>query len=389
MFSKPHTAELIFFWLLFGAVGVLMFAVMSPYLTPLFLAFVFAILFHPLERRLRVWLDGNRTLSSLLAVMFVLLVFLIPLVILGMLMFQEVVDIYNSFNGNGFLIFSDIAAFIESKIRPFYAEFAIRANVDEYAKAVLSWFAQNLNTFFSGIFSFLFDLFIIVVAMFFIWRDGPKLRAFALRWSPLSDEYDKGIIAKLEMGVSSVVKGALTTAIVQGVLVGIGFQIFDVPNPVLWGVIASIAALIPFVGTALITMPAAAFLLFSGATFSGIGLILWALLCVGLSDNLLNPMLMKRGMDVHPFLILLSVFGGLAYFGPVGFLAGPITLAFFFALMDVYPVILKGGDLPPPSTPLLSEAVEPVSMEKPKRRLKKKIDVIVPVSDPDQSGQVS
>lgn len=178
--------------------------------------------------------------------------------------------------------------------------------------------------------------------MFFLYRDGKKLRAFALKWSPLNDDYDESIIAKIETAVSSVVTGALTTAIVQGVMVGIGFSIFGIPNPVLWGVIATIAALIPLLGTGLITMPAGAWLLLTGHIGAGLGLIVWGLVCVGLIDNVLNPYMMKRGMDVHPFLILLSVFGGLVYFGPVGFLAGPIVLAFFFALMEIYPQIVKG-----------------------------------------------
>lgn len=342
---KPHTGELIFFWILFGAIALLTFAVMSPYIVPLFLAAVFTILFSPIHRRVLAKVKGNETEAAFFTVAIVLCLVLVPLIFLGILMFQEVLSIYGSFTqeNGGFALIDRVADIAERHVQNFVPSFEIHANTYVYIEGALRWVAANLNSFFSGIVLFLFQTFIVVVAMFFFYRDGDKLRAFAVKWSPLADSYDESIIAKVELAVSSVVKGALTTAMAQGFLVGFGFAIFGVPNPVLWGVVATIAALIPMVGTALVTMPAAVWLLFTGPLWAGIGLIIWAIVCVGLADNVLNPYLVKRrGVDIHPFLILLSVFGGLAYFGPVGFLAGPIVLAFFFTLLDVYPQIVRG-----------------------------------------------
>ncbi|KKU79340.1 MAG: hypothetical protein UY04_C0011G0006 [Parcubacteria group bacterium GW2011_GWA2_47_7] len=349
---KPHVGELVFFWILFGIIGLLTFSIMSPYLTPLFLAGVFAVLFSPLHRRVLKWMKGNEGGAALGTVLIVLCVVLIPLIFLGVLMFQEVLSIYGSLSG-GSSALTAVDGFLnvfEGFVQQLVPTFQIHANVYTYLESMLGWLASHLNTFFAGILSFIFQIVIINVAMFFLYKDGARLRAFALKWSPLNDEYDESIIAKIGTAVSSVVKGALTTAIVQGTLVGIGFAIFGIPNPVLWGVIATVAALIPLLGTSLITLPAGVWLLLTGHVGMGIGLMLWGITFVGLIDNFLNPYLMKRGMDVHPFLILLSVFGGLAYFGPVGFLAGPIVLAFFFALLDIYPQIVQGHvitDTPP------------------------------------------
>jgi predicted PurR-regulated permease PerM len=90
-----------------------------------------------------------------------------------------------------------------------------------------------------------------------------------------------------------------------------------------------------------VTIPAGIIFLFGGNLVAGIGLIVWALF-VGSIDNLIRPFLIKRGVNVHPFFILLSVLGGLAYFGPIGFLAGPIVLAFFFTLLEIYPTVVRG-----------------------------------------------
>lgn len=342
--QKPQLGELVFFWILFGTAGLLAFTIMSPYLTPLFLAGVFAILFSPIYHRLLKWMKGSESAAALGTVLVVLCVILIPLIFLGILMFQEVLAIYGTLQ-KGTALFSVVDGFIntfEHYVKNIIPTFEIQANVYVYLEAFLRWLASHLNTFFTGILSFVFQIFIVIVAMYFLYRDGKRLRAFALKWSPLNDSYDENIITKVEAAVSSVVKGALTTAIVQGVMVGIGFTIFGIPNPVLWGVVATIAALIPMVGTGIITMPAGAWLLLTGHLGTGLGLIIWGLVCVGLIDNVLNPYMMKKGMNVHPFLILLSVFGGLVYFGPVGFLAGPIIIAFFFALLEIYPLIIQG-----------------------------------------------
>ncbi len=341
---KPQIGELVFFWILFGTVGALAFFIMSPYLTPLFLAGVFTILFSPIHRRMLKWTKGNGSLSAFLTVLVVLCLILVPLIFIGVLMFQEVVTIYGSLTeGNAaFAVVDTVTKTFEGYIQKLIPAFKMNANLYVYLETALRWVAANLNTFFSSILEFTFQIFIIIIAMFFFYRDGARLHAFALEWSPLADNYDESIIAKIQLAVSSVVKGALTTAIVQGALVGVGFMFFGIPNPVIWGTISTIAALIPVVGTGIITVPMSIWLLVTGHIGSGIGLLLWGVLFVGLVDNILRPYMMKKGIDVHPFLILLSVFGGLAYFGPVGFLAGPIVLAFFFALLEIYPQVVKG-----------------------------------------------
>lgn len=344
---KPHVGELTFFFALFAVVGFFAFMIMSPYFTALFLAGVFTIMFSPLFDWLKKRLRGDRTWAALMTVLLVLLLVLVPLSFVGYFLFDELRGIYLGLSEGAasVQIIQTWARGIESFVRHFIPDFTVNVDVYAYLEQGLAWAGQHFSVFFAGLFGFIFDIFLIIVAMFFFYRDGDKLKAFALKWSPLSDTYDESIIAKLELAVSSVVKGALTTASIQGILVGIGFAIFGVPNPVLWGVIATVAALVPFVGTTIVTIPAVAYLFFLGNSLSAILLLLWAIFCVGLSDNFLNPLLIRRGVHIHPFLILLSVFGGLVYFGPIGFLAGPIVMAFLFALLDIYPAVVRGRSI--------------------------------------------
>lgn len=345
--AKPHLSELIFFWILFGAFALLSFMVMSPYIAPIFLAGVFTILFSPFHERIKKWVGGNDSFAAFVTVILVLCLILLPLILLGVLMYQEVVAIYNavSHENGGLVLLDNTIRAIERHIQNIVPAFELKQSVYDYLGIGLRWVGENLNAFLSSVLSFVSQLLLVLISMFFFYRDGDKLHAFIVKWSPLSDRYDEGIIAKIELAVSSVIKGSLATAILQGALLGLGFGLFGVPNPVLWGVVGTVTALIPVVGTSIIIIPAVAFLFLGGHMLSGAGLLIWGVFLVGLIDNVTRPMFMHRGIDIHPFLIFLSVLGGLAYFGPIGFLAGPIVLAFFFSLLDIYPSIVKGESI--------------------------------------------
>ncbi len=342
--AKSNIVELIFFWIMFAVVGLLSYAVMSPYLSAIFLAAVLAVLFAPVHRWLRRRLGNNKkNTAAFLMVLLVLCVILLPLVFFGILMFQEIMANYPAISdSNGTIAIDRLTTIVEKYVGRFTPGFQIHGTVSIYIEGVLKWLAANLNTFFSSIITFLIDIFIIVGALFFFYRDGEKLHDFAVKWSPLPDAQDASLIMKLQTAVGYVVSGALFVSAIQGLTVGIGFWIFGLSNPVLWGAVSVIAALIPVVGTAIITVPAGIFLIMNHDLASGIGILVWGSLLVGLADNLIRPLLIRRGVDIHPFVILLSVLGGLAYFGPIGFLAGPIVLSFFFTLLEIYPTIVFG-----------------------------------------------
>lgn len=343
--TKPNIGELVFFWILFGIAGMLSFFVMTPYLTGIFLSVVLTVLFLPVFRKIQKMIGRGRAWPALFTVLLALSVILVPLIFFGILMFQEVVNIYVSLNQPGSTIVSDLnsaTTSFENFMKHYIPQFTLRTDVTSYLKSILNYLVTNIDSFFSGIVAIVIDLFIIIGAMFFFYRDGEKLHNFAVKWSPLADRYDESLISKLEIAISAVVSGALFVSVIQGFTIGIGFVVFGLPNPVLWGAVSVIAALIPIVGTAIITIPAGLYLIFHGNYTEGILMFVYGGVIVGAIDNLIRPLFIKRGVDIHPFVILLSVLGGLVYFGPIGFLAGPITIAFFYALLDIYPAIVSG-----------------------------------------------
>ena len=347
--TKPNIGEMVFFWILFGIAGMLAFFVMTPYISAVFLSVVLTVLFLPIFYKLKKVFNRGRTIPALLTVLLSLCFIFVPLVFFGILMFQEVVNNYAELNQPGSSITSSIDSMTKSfehYMQGYIPQFEIHTSVSSYLETMLRYIATNLNTFFSSIVAFLIDMFVIIGAMFFFYRDGAKLHDFAVKWSPMADKYDESIIVKLQTAISAVVNGALFVSIIQGLTVGIGFALFGLPNPVLWGAVSVIAALIPVVGTGIITIPAGVYLMLHGGVLEGTLMLLYGAILVGAVDNLIRPMLIKRGVDIHSFVILLSVLGGLAYFGPIGFLAGPVTIAFFYALLDIYPAIIAGRKVP-------------------------------------------
>lgn len=341
----PQQKVQIWFFIVFIlAVITLSFFIFLPYLSILFLALVFAIIFNPVYEHILRWMKGRSTSASLLSVFIVLLVIVGPISFFGTLLFQDASNLYRDIvasDANGSIESS--FAVIENAVSKFIPEanFRIGADATDYIRQGLSWLLDNMSVFFSGFVKIVFGLFLMLLALFYFFRDGKKFVDALIALSPLADDSDERIMKKIVLAVNSVVRGHLVIGLVQGFLTGIGFAVFGMPNPILWGTVAAVASLAPTVGTSLVIIPAIAYLFITGHALAAFGLTAWGVLAVGLVDNLLGPILIERGVKIHPFLILLSALGGLSFFGPVGFLAGPVVLALLFTLLDIYPSVVS------------------------------------------------
>ena len=143
--------------------------------------------------------------------------------------------------------------------------------------------------------------------------------------------------------IFATVYGVIIVAIIQGIVGTIGFIIFDVPSPILLGLLLTFAALIPFVGTALVWLPASALVFLNGYLNAdttmigkGIGLFLYGALVISLIDNLIRPKIISKEAKLHPVLILLGLFGGIRVLGPIGMVVGPLVLALLVSFVDIY-----------------------------------------------------
>jgi len=334
-----------FFLLILIGAGLLTFLIFYSYLTSLLLALVFAVMFRPFHRFVSRVLskgDESSSISTFVTLFAVAVLFIIPTLLLGKQIYVESEQLYYGLidEGSRSTLITDLNSLSQSISNKLYGVFPTynfdSFNITTYVQNFLEWAFANLDTIFSGVAKLAFQIFIMLFAMFYLLRDGGKFKADVIALSPLDDNYDVKIFSKLRQAIKSVVLGSLFVGVIQGLLTGIGFYIFGVPNPALWGSLAVISALIPGIGTSLVLVPGILYLFFASTQLHAIGLLVWALLAVGLVDNFLGPILMNRGMQIHPFLILLAVVGGLSYFGPIGFIAGPLIVALLVALLEIY-----------------------------------------------------
>ena len=336
-------SELYFLLILLVGIFILAFFIFKPFLYALILAIVFATVFEPVHKMTLVITRERKGLAAFLATAPVLIVVVAPLALLGIQIFQEATGLYSSLVENGSA--TDLSRFVGDTIQgltrfsPVPIEFSL--DVSQYLKQGLSWLLQHLGPLFANVARAMVGIFIFLVALYYLFKDGRKLKAAVVALSPLQDIHDETIFNKLGLAINSVIKGNLAVALIQGMLTAVGFAIFGIPNATLWGSVAAITALIPGIGTALVLLPAILYLYFSGETFFAVGLLVWGMVAVGLVDNFLGPKLASYSMRLHPFFILLSVLGGVGFFGPLGFLLGPLVLSLLFALLEIYFAIKK------------------------------------------------
>lgn len=327
--------EYAFFFGLLALSGYMVWLIMAPFLSTLALSAIIVTICSPLHERIKKRTPGrNKTAAALITTLLVLVIIILPVILLSSLLVKEAVGLYSDINSGQDMALSQLVTATELKIQQFIPGYQI--DLMSQLGAAGEWLAAHFGAIFAGTLSTIFTFILSILGSFYFFRDGKELMQILIKASPLPDSEDQIIFDRMAKAVRAVATGTLLLAIIQGTLVAIGFWLFGIPRPILWGSVASLGALMPGVGTTIVTAPAVIYLFAFGNTFMGAGLMLWAVLIVGLVDNLVGPYLIGRGSNLHPFVILISVLGGLALFGPLGFVVGPVITTLFFVLLEIY-----------------------------------------------------
>ncbi len=337
--SKERTY---FLFLLLAGAAVLTFLVFKPFITTVVLAGVCAVLLQPLKERIRKYIIPSKGFAALATLLIGVLMLVIPLVLVGALVVSESRSAYTSLaTGSTGLTIQQVTVSVGTWLEPYFpgaGDFSasIASEIQNYISRALDWLVQNAGSAFTSIIAVAIRVIIFLMTLYYLLKDGDDLRDLLTKRSPISEKEVLTIFDHLSKTLTGIIRGSLVIAIIQGTVSGIGYAIFGLPNPSLWGVTTAISALVPGAGTSLILTPAVIFLLATGHVGAGIGMALWALFMVGLIDNFLAPRLIGSRAGLHPLLILLSLIGGLTFYGPVGIFLGPLTVSLLFALYLTY-----------------------------------------------------
>ncbi|MBI5379319.1 MAG: AI-2E family transporter [Nitrospirae bacterium] len=340
-----------FFTLLLLAITLLVFylsyLVLEPFLAVLAWAVALAIAAAPLHRRITRLFGGRRGWGSLAATLLITLLLVVPVGFLLGALVQEILDTYRWVEEQARM--GRFEFLIRFQDHPFLL--AVRRQVGQYIdlgamdakslvleplKAASGYFLSQGTALLKNFTLYLLGTVLMLITLFFLFRDGEQLTAWVQGVIPLPAERKAAVFAHLQGVIEATVLGGLVVAMVQGTLGGLAFWVLGLPSPVLWGTVMAVLSFVPLGGTALVWFPAAVILLLEGFYVRGGILIGYGFLVIGLADNLLRPILISGRTRLHPLLIFFGILGGIRLFGLLGVVAGPLLLAVALTLVEVY-----------------------------------------------------
>lgn len=329
-----------------------------PFLMPILSAAVIAVVFFPVHAKIqRVLRSPN--LAALISTIIVILLIVVPTVAVILAIKGEVSDLVSlikekSTESGGLSPY--LGKLLERPMQWIgryvdMSQFDLRTWLLERLQGISSFLVAEGWMLVGGLTSFILNSSITLFTLFFLFREGRSMRRRIAAVLPLSSEQIVKLFGGVENTIIGTVYGGLVVAAVQGALTGLALWIFGVPSPVLWGVVAAFFALLPVVGTAIVWVPAAIYLLATGHWIQAIMLAAWGAFGVGTVDNILRPYLISGRVQMHTLLIFFAVFGGVNVFGFLGLFIGPVILAVAITLLSLLRDESRAWDLPRSESP--------------------------------------
>lgn len=334
------------FILLIVASLVLLAVTVRPFAQALFFACVLAGTLYPLQRRLCKLLRGRQQTSAGILSAAVLLALVTPFGGLAAFVVKESIDgvrfIANTVQSEGVTGLLDelpdpMRKVADELLRRFpLEEEDLNAAVQEQASAQGGKAARAVTGALAATGSFVLQAALMMVALFFLLVDGPRLVAWLELVSPLEEGQTTELLLEFRKVTGAVMISSLATAGVQSLAALFGFLLTGVPHPVFFTTVTFFLSFIPAIGAGGMCLVAALILLAMGKTWMALFLAVWGVLVVGTVDNIIKPLFAKRGMHMHGAIVFFALVGGLTAFGTVGLLAGPLFVSFFLALVRIY-----------------------------------------------------
>jgi predicted PurR-regulated permease PerM len=325
---------------------VLLALVIRPFAEAFFLAAVLAGAFHTLHDWLTQRFRGRANLSAGLITVGIILIILLPIAGLTAFIVTEAIEGVGFINGvvereglRGLLEY--VPGFLQGPAERLLERFRTGSQgfwqtAQEQLTTRGASAAQTVTGALATTGTVVLQTVMMLIALFFFLVDGDRLVRWLESVSPLRRGQTRELLQEFRSVTLTVLMSTIATAGVQSLAALVGFLIARVPAPFFFAAVTFFFALIPAVGGAVVCLAAALLLLATGHPGFAIFLALWGIIAVGLSDNIVKPILAKRGMDMHGAIIFFSLLGGLAYFGTIGLLLGPLIVAFFLAVVRIY-----------------------------------------------------
>jgi len=324
-----------------------MFYIFKPLLNTLLLGFVFSYLVHPIYKAINKRLKKPRISSFIVCVLFIVVITM-PVLFAVNSLASEVFGISQMLTDTSL---SETISSIKCSSDTTTCRVINKALGIDIIDTALDDLAFESTTKIKGyigdlllqIPTFILHVFIILFMMYYLQIDGKKFLRKIYNIVPINICHKQIIVQKTKSVMGGILYGNILVGVVQGVLGGLGFFIFGIKAPILWGIVMFLLSFLPFMGTGIVWFPASLYLiigsLMSADTFGlwrGIGLLIYGTLIIGTVDNLIRPKLVSTRANIHPVLVLFAVFGGIVVFNAAGIIIGPLVFGMFITILEMF-----------------------------------------------------
>jgi len=336
--------------ILFFVISYISYLIVKPFVTPIILSLVIAYIFYPVYKQLNKRIT-NKNIASLIMAIAIIFLISVPAYYVTKTTSQEIFVTYlltkqklsSGFETDKCIDSTNIFCQASIAIKDFMSLPKTRYYVQQSLEKVQEYSVAQGTKLIVYIPKLIVDIFLTFFILFFIFRDRDELEVKIKNLIPLKRKHKKKLITKFNETLYATIFGTLMTALIQGIVAIIGYYIFGITSPILWGLLTGFFALIPILGTSIIWLPMSFYFIISGyiegngtMIGKGLGILLYGSVVISLIDNFVRPKIIGDKANIHPALVLVGVLGGIILLGAAGVIIGPIVLALFITFLQIY-----------------------------------------------------
>jgi len=334
------------------ALGLLL-GLLWAYVSSIVMALLIASVCHPLYSLVKRLLKGREIAASLLMTLFILLVLILPVSWFISTLTNEAFEFYNTTRNTVSLqkiqkalesdsIWASRARNLGKLAGIEFNPETIQTLAASVGKKVGLFLYNSGSSMASNLFSFLVHFFLMMMTVYYLFKDGVRLREYITELIPVPNEQMEKVVNKFqEMGRAIIIGNGLS-GVVQGILGGCGFFVFGIKSPFLWGTVIAFMAFLPVIGASIVFIPAAIILMLQGHVGAGIGFLIYNILYSSIIEYLIKPRVIGQGMQMNSLLVFIGIIGGIKLFGILGIIYGPLIITIFLTLAEIYRLEYQG-----------------------------------------------
>jgi predicted PurR-regulated permease PerM len=328
--------------------GLLTYQILKPFLTPIAWAIVFSIIFYPVyvfTLKYTRW----KSVAALLTLTIILVVILGPFSYLTYMLVSELKDLADYLGADKIEALESLVQHPSIKAVTDKILSVFNLTEDELNKTIIDNISKlgkemvgRITKGTTNVVTISLDFIFMVFSIFFFLRDGPAFLSKTRDYMPFSEIQKDRLVKQVRDIIISTIYGGVAVAILQGTIAGLAFFFLGISTPVVWGLATSIASFVPLLGASSIWVPAAGYLFLKGAILKGIILAIVGLFGISLIDNILKPIIIGGRTKMPILVIFFSVLGGIKLLGLIGLIMGPLVIALFISVIEIFRSV-EGG----------------------------------------------